>query len=277
MTLMFSTVDCCLEHATYSESQSLEDASASCTLKCAWGDRYELVEDLLDNRRPWPYRPGLTAKTAAIDPLPGAFTVDGQGMQYVEALVKVAYGPQVVSETEGSSESSGDRAYDDENPAEHEAPITDLMSESFEPSAEFLTLDPKRFRWNAADGDALLEGEAPGMLQLGTILVRTLYQVDVVPTKAVDSTGKVNDGNYTSKLLGVSFAPETLLYLPPSAERTLRSDGSGTWTLTMRFSYKPNGWNKYWRAATQTWQKIYIAGGGEYRSYPKGNFSGLLF
>ncbi len=277
---MISTVDCCVVHPTPNEERSLTSGSASLQVKCTWANRYALMADVLENRRPWPYDPssGMIATNCSCAPLETDYTEDGQLMHYEEALVTIKYDRSVaVSDGDGSSGSEDD-AYEDEDPEQHEPPITDVMSEAFEPYAEFLTLDPKFFRWGDADGDPLLEAEAPGMLQFGAILVRTLYQVQVVPSKALSSIGHVNDGNYTSKLLGVGFAPETLLYMPPSMERTLLSDGTGAWTLTMRFNYRPTEWNKYWRAKTNAWSEIYIQGAGtKYRNYPKGNFSGLLF
>lgn len=276
-----SSIPCCVEHDSIRERFTLEDREGSLRAKVAWGQRYAFIADVLDNRRVWPYDEAseLYAATAAIAPVPAQGTEDGQLIQYDEALIDVTYTPRIATTTEtgASSESSGDYAYEDEDPEEHEPPITDLMAESFEPSAEFILLDHEFFSWSAADGDPLRPGESPGRLVLGAILVRTLFQVETVPAKALSSIGKVNDGNYTSRLLGVGFAPETLLYLPPTMSRTIKSDGSDAWTLTMRFSYKGDGWNKYWRSSSMAWESIYVKGGGEYRSYPKGNFSGLLF
>ena len=275
-----SSVDCCVMDLTPSETRAREGGNtASLTAKVAWSERYDFMADVIENRRAWPYdlTSSMLAKSCTCVPLAEAGIESGQVINYNFALITVNYDQSAVNAGEGSSESSGAPAYESPDPEEHEPPITDLMSESFEPSVEFLTLDPKFFAWGAANGSKLEPEEAPGMQQFGAVLVRTLYDVDVVPTKAVTNMGKVNDGNYSSQLLGVSFAPETLLYLPPSMNRTIRSDGANAWTLTLRFSYKHTEWNKFWRVSAQAWQSLYVKGGGIYRNYPTGNFSSLLF
>jgi len=239
------------------------------------------MSDVLDNRRPWPYDASANMFASGASCAPGGErgVQNGQGFDYTDAIVTLEYAPRadVIEDSSGSDPSSGDNAYDDENPADHEPPVTDLASESLEPYAAFQTLDYRMFRWGSADGAMLRESEAPGRLRLGTVIVRTLYQVDVLPTKAFSSVGKVNDGAYHSRWLGVSFPKETLLMMPPRCNRTIRSDGSATWTLTIAMNYDTENWNVFWNAREGEFQRIYVVGGGQYDNYEKANFSGLLF
>lgn len=255
---IYSLIDCSEEHTTVGENFTLESGmAASVMLRCNWADRHALVEDILGGGRVYPntgfLNPPLAA-SAAIKPAPTNYGVTGQSIDYVHALVTVNYSNEV--------EKTG----------------TDLVSESLEPTIEFLTEDYRRFRWSAADGDPLLEGEAPGRQFHSLNLVRTLYNVVSMPAAVRTAIGGVNDAVYNSALLGLTWNAEELLYHPPNLSRVIKTDGIAGWTLTMKFSDKPEGWNKYWRAKTQTWEAIFLAdGGGEYKSYPPKSFASILF
>lgn len=249
----FSVVPCGEEHGTAKENFSLEDWTATVTLRCDWVDRHSLAADLLTNSRSWPHSPyalAPQASTVVIRADETAFVTVGQGCEYIHALLDVSY-------------SSTKR---------------DLISESLEPNVEFSILDHRRFRWGAGDGDPLLEGESTGMLKRSLNLVRTLYQVEPpLPIVLLTGVGGVNHADYTSDLLGLTFAQETLLFAPPQLSRTIRTDGSDGFNITMKFSYKPDGWNKYWRAKTQSYQRIHVYGESDpYYSYPKVDYSDLL-
>jgi hypothetical protein len=176
----------------------------------------------------------------------------GQSCEYLDALVTVAY----------STEEE------------------DLLSESLEPTAEFITLDYKRFRWSGADGDPLLEGEAPGKLVRNLNLVRNIMKIVDIPVATLDLPGSVNHEDYVSALLGLTFPAETLLFQPPAMSRTITTAGAKAWNLNLKFSYKPWGWNKYWRSKTETYERIYIvgmSGADPYNMYPLNDFSDFLF
>jgi len=252
---IFSVIPCAEEHGTAQEDWNLEDWEASVTLRCAWSLRHNLVSDLLGNRRPWPFsgfavRP--LAKTARIRPVPSAFVAVGQTIDaYIHALVDVTYS-----------------AIED----------TDLIAESLEPTAEFITLDFNRFRWGAANGDPLLEEEAPGKLRRGLVLNRTLFHVNTpLPITLLTLIGTVNNAPFVSGLLGLTFNTETLLYTPPTMSRTITTAGATAWNMTLKFMFQPETWNFFWRAKTQSYQSIFLAGGGQYKSYPPADFSDFLF
>jgi len=251
----YSTVACCEMQATVSETWSEDAVTAQVQLMCDWTDRHSLAADILLNRRvfpalsAWAFPP--RAVSCAIAMFPAKGTASGQELDYEKAIVTVAYST---------------------------AAEADLVSESLEPTVEFLTQDYRRFRWTDEDGDLLLEGEAPGVQLRGLNLVRTLYRVEPpLPAVLLTGVGGVNDTTYVSSLLGLTFAAETLLFVPPVLSRSITTAGAGAWQIGLKFSFKPNGWNKYFRAATNTWERIFsIDSGAVHNNYPLVDYSDIL-
>lgn len=168
----------------------------------------------------------------------------------------------------------------------------DLISEVIEPTAEFLTLDPKGFRWgvvnseNAADtADALTDQEAPGRLERGLDYIITLFDQETIPAQLFDLSGFVNEQELTARSIGRTFLPETLLYKGGTPRRTVSTArGSLAWTITHRFGIRNSGWNRFWRTKTQDYHRIekgildsntdeivYVP----YNNYPLGDFTWL--
>jgi len=179
------------------------------------------------------------------------YTVVGQTCVYTDALVTVNY----------SSKEE-----------------VDLVSETLTPNVEFITADHKQFRWGSATGDPLLENEAPGYRMYSLTLERTLYKVSSVPASILTLPGTVNNATYSSTLLGLSFATETLLFQPKSLNRTITTAGSKGWDVSVAFLFKPEGWNKFYRAKTQTYEEIYhVEAGGVHKNYPLASYAAFLY
>ena len=265
--MSYSPVECDEIHGTYSEDISLSSHTASVQLRVPWGNRYLLVNDLLLNRRRWPTNFGLIANSCAITPFPSqGSTGGGQVINYNDfAIVSVNYGA-----------AGSDNTPDD--------PV-DLVSEELEPTAEFQTLDYRKFVWLTAGGDRirpLKEDEAPGRLLRGLNLVRTLYNRSAVPASVLTLPGTCNDRKYTSRLLGIEFDKETLLFTPPRQSRTVTTDGVGKWTLQTRFQINPNGWNRTWFPDEGRYAQIGIldeANGNHtpYDNHPTADFRDWVF
>jgi hypothetical protein len=150
-----------------------------------------------------------------------------------------------------------------------------LFEETLEPWAEFLTQPAQGFKWGSTTGDALKDEEAPGKLFRGVNWVYTRPSVINIPPAVLSLCGSVNSNAIHAKSLNLDFAAETLLYNPPLLRRAVTSDGTGAWSLEYRFSYKPQGWNRFWRAKTQAWDRIYNSTGPA-DPYPTGDFTALL-
>lgn len=250
--MSYSTITCHEEHGTRDEKIGPDGFECSVTLRVAYADRYSLVEDLLINERLWPHFNALVAPTASSAVIENVGLEDNGDptngvMQYSESLVKVSY----------STEKK------------------DLISEELEPTMDFRTLDHRFFRWSS--GAMLMEAEAPGRILRGFNYTRTYFYVTSLPTEITTLIGSVNNIARSSTALGLTFAPETLLYNAPSVSRTIAASGAETFTVKIRLSYKPSGWNTFWRAESQSYERIHlIANGAVYNNFPLANFGPIL-
>lgn len=271
---LYSSVPCSEEYDSRSENaergtskDSPPSASATVVLRCAWGDRWALIEDILGNLRSYPDEPLCVAKNVSGVKGVGVGQVDGQAQNYEHALVTVNYSTLTSQEKE-----------------EQEQEGVEIFTERLEPTAEFITLDHKLFQWGDSNDNAedLEEGEAPGKLQRGLALCRDWKNLRFPPPEILDLVGHCNEDGYFSRILGLYFEAETLLYVPPQMQRAIRTDEVEAFSAGMKFMFKPQGWNKFWRAKTQTWERIYLRStdGDEppvqYDNYPKGNLGVLL-
>lgn len=244
-----SSVNCAEVHGTRTENGSLGTFQASVTLECAYNDRYALIADLIVNQRSWPGFTECRAKKAGIVPFASAYTTSGQETVYTHARVTVQY----------------DTIAD-----------SNIISESIEPTADFRTQDHRLFRWASPTGPLLSENQAPGQIIRGINLVRTIYNMTAVPVSYLTLPGKVNNTAYSSALLGLTFAPQTLLFQPGQLSRTIKLSGTEGFTVQVKMSFNPNGWNNYWNELAGAYQPIFVAGGGQYFSYPLASFADWL-
>lgn len=257
MTAEYSSVDC---QEVYGSSVETGDVfngfSASVTLQCAWADRYALMEDLLGFPRYFPKSlGGLTAYAvgASARPMLGEYTDDPTSQMinnYDTAFVDVTYNTT----------------------------ITDVASETLESAIEAIPLSYSNFNWGGLGGPLLVEGEAPPLILKSLNLVRTRYRLTALPVDIINAVGMVNQFTYTSAYLpGLVFPSETLLFEPAPAQRSFTNFTSTGFTLTLKFGYKPQGWNKYWRSFSQSWESIYNVGSSTpNKSYPLYDFSALF-
>lgn len=254
----YSSIDCA--EVKDSADEKYDDdrgvMSASVTLMCAWANRHLLVADVCGSRRPWPGGAAAivpVAQTASIKPHPSQGTVasGSQQINYDQALVTINYSTK----------------------------LADLISESIEPTSEFITLDHRLFRWGSGNGTPLREEEAPGLLVRGMNLVRNEMDVDEgdIIADLFDLVGSVNIAPYVSSLLNRTFAEGTLLYAPPTINRKVDSLNTAKYDVTKKFTIKSNDWNAYFRPLTGTYDNIYLAGeGSPFNSYPPADLSSLL-
>lgn len=240
-------------------------------LKCAWDEYLNLAQRLLGG---WLTIEGSTAYYTPYS-YPGQPSAVVQGVQFAPFdervtdtsgdTTRASYSYAQLTVNYGNSTFAGD-------PDNPDAP---LFEESLEPYAEFLTLPAVGFKWGSTSGDALKDEEAPGKLFKGLNWVYSRPSVTNIPSAVLSLVGCVNSSTLRSKSLGLDFAAETLLYNPPLLRRAVTADGTGAWSLEYRFSYKPQGWNRFWRAKTQAWDRIYTASGPA-DPYLTGDFTALI-
>jgi hypothetical protein len=259
---LYSTVDCYEVHGSVRQGYSFQSGqTASVQLRVLTANVWALIIDVVGARRIWPQGSGLfgaRAQSAEVEPIPEeAPPLDAQGLDYEWSWVTINY---AVTDKDSDTE--------------------DLVSESLEPTAEFITLNPREFRWTDANGAMLDEDEAPGRMIRGLQLSRTLYKIGpILPTSIIDNVGCVNPSAYTSTLIGLTFPTGTLLYTPPTLTRSIKSDGTGIcFDVNLKFVYKKETWNKFWRAKSQMYESLYnTQSSSAYINYPDGDFSDLLF
>jgi hypothetical protein len=244
---------------------------ATRVLRCDWSSRANLVLALkgglsggtLYVPRDYPHLVGCKCVSAAAGPFSERVTAFGGATSvanYEFAQVTAQYGGNGAGGG-GGSNSAGE-------------PI----SESLEPAVEFMQLPAEGFFWGSTNGTHLKDEEAPGK---GFYSLNYVYKrggMSTIPSSVFTLIGKVNDGTITSYTLGQTFAAETLLYHPPLLERSLNPDGTGSWSITMRFTYKPDGWNRFWRqdkSGGPGWDRIYNKNGPA-DPYLTGTFTTLL-
>lgn len=236
--------------------------------KCAWGDRLTLARELIGSvtsdgeggyitTAPATYGPlsAATVDRVTIEPFGSVQAMPGDAQQssYAHAVLTVRYGNTRFRYV-------GDAGT--------------LASEELEPVAEFVTLPSQQLKWGAS-GPPLRPDEAPGRLLRGLDWVYTRHRVPELNAAIFDLVGKVNEATVTSNTLGFTFAAETLLYNPPTLRRTITSNGADAWQVTYRFTYRPTGWNRFWRPDTDTYVQLYN-NAGAINVYEPGDFLQLM-
>lgn len=140
-------------------------------------------------------------------------------------------------------------------------------SESFEDTTEFFTLSVEDetkeplFRWGILDSDdRVLGAEAPGVMVNGFDYLLTFYERPHFDDRILtEYPNTVNACLRTTKRTGVPFPPQTLLFHRPSINDVVTASGHVAWNIGYRFSYRQNGWNKFYRPSTGIWSSIYKA------------------
>ena len=236
------------------EDFATDSFSATRRLMVDWGSRYALVAEL--QWVAYPYIPGILAYPTSMSVVPAkSKQLPGVGTDYVtyeKAIITIHYRSSA------------------EDPS-----TSDFVTEALEPNAELRTLDFEDFRWGAVDGDVLKEDEAPSQLLRGHDYVLSFHNAVAVPISVITLEGYVNEANFSTYTLGLTYPAETLLFAGGSPSRRITSTGADTFKLTERFQYKASGWNKFFRQASKEYESIYHKTGGIHRNHPLGDFSTL--
>mgnify|MGYP001254033363 CR=1 FL=1 len=167
-----------------------------------------------------------------------------------------------------------------------------FISETLEPTAEFITLDYHDFRWDSKDSTlALSPNEAPGLLQIGCTYTLTKYKQKTFPAAALNMIGKVNSTAITplTKALKstIIFEPETLLFkgATPNQSQSMDTTDNDYVDITFTAIYRPNrdakgiakGWNWFWCSDTQTYKQLYrTSSSSAFKPFPSTDMSGLF-
>jgi hypothetical protein len=247
------------------ERETPNSFTATRKLVCAWADRFALgleIENVL-----YPYRPETLAYPINISsaPMDGECLGDSSGKLavYEKAVVTVEYStPEVPSGGGGLYEHNGI-----------------LISERIEPITEFLTIDPSKFQWESgATGKAIKETEAPGKAIRGFDWTVQKFNVPgpLSSALALILPDTVNDAQLVSPSLGLTFPVETLYFHAPIIERK-GGNADEFFDLLLRFSYRKQTWNKFFRAETGLYEYIYLKGTTTiYKPFDLGDFASAV-
>lgn len=203
------------------------------TLRTFWEQRIEVISDILDSRREWPWIQspnGPIAYQAVATPKGCEATVGPDYTVYEHAIIIVDYS----------------------NSQDVELVTENIVSES-----EFVSDDYRKYRWQT-DNLPLVEAEAPGVLLEKLAIQRTIRNVALpIHTEFFENIGTVNLLPYFSPYLQRTFPSETLLYGDPVLQREYLVNGEVRADLTYKLRYQPEGWNKVFRGGTkQRWDRI---------------------
>lgn len=153
-------------------------------------------------------------------------------------------------------------------------PEIPLISESIEPVAEYITLNHKNLYWDSAQQYPVEVFEAPSMIIRKWDWVYRIHKAARVPGALLDRIGTCNQYEVYSRSLDRTFLPETLLLGNPSMSREHTSLGITMFTVTVRLTVFPPGWNTFPRAneldgnKNITWSRVYNKNGVLAYPYP---------
>ena len=238
-------------------------------LECPWESRYRVVDDLFTSGTfsgpSSGYDPTNTA-TVAYPYLPRAFPDPPSLYGNVGGSNALIGASNIVNMTYDRT------TYTTNQNAQRVVPEIALITveysrywdveDSIEWNTKYLRINPYNLEWagGVALGDPPSEGfsgddrqvkpeEAPAMILYSAMYTRHFKGLDNIWLDGIENeVGKVNSGSYTSKQLGITFQPGTLLMLNPRIKPSMNLTktsgasnpdymGSG-FDVTLRFLYK---------------------------------------
>jgi hypothetical protein len=201
-------------------------------LLCAWDDQATLAQELdTYPNNVWPY-PGGSSDALAFDiesrPFPARITQAGTTLDprasYQHALLTVRY------TTKGPTYVNGN-----------------YVEEWFEPWQERHQADWTKLAWDGVNGQGLRPNEAPTGTYYGIVYVQKFTQLTTPPADTLSFVGYINANAVACYTFNRIFGAETLLYGGCTLRRRVSAGGSQKWSISRRFLYKYDGWNKVWR------------------------------
>ena len=230
-------------------------------LKCAWSDRLALAAKLLGGSFGQTGSPGSEQVLYA---LPHAYPSNAAAFARDVGLAPFGDSPRVTASAEtdrvakyeyaeltvqyGTPEGDGQQQPKDGT--------TLLYEERLEPSSEYVTVANNLLSWSSS-GAPIDPLETPG---IAVPILDYTINVEAIPSfhpNAVLQVGVCNAQPVLAKSLGVTMAAETLLYHGFFPTRVTTSSGSLGWSGAFRLTYKPSGWNKFWRSGYAAPQSLY--------------------
>lgn len=276
------TVEHSEELGSPDENIAADRITAVRTLRCAWNERYKFAQELMGYIQesgstiiihlPHRYIPsgGYVGELRVSEIL----SLQGFGglvespantefAEYVWAVISVKYTTPDYIPTTGD-------------------PSVPLISESIEPTTEFLTLNHKNFYWDSLGEKPMEAFEAPSGIVSMFDWVYTIHRALTIPQSLIDSVGYTNKDTLISRSLCRTFKPETLLLQNPSTSREHTSMGVTMWQITVRLTYRSQKWNTFPDTSDLDsdgnikWKPIYNSEGKIAKPVPLRNLIGII-
>jgi len=227
--------------------------SATRKLLVDWDERYQALAELTAGAgQLYPYlaNAGIRCKDVAVERAPGKqdqVTPSSSGLAtYEYAMLTAEYRVPSYGEPQPYPASVSPVLHNDPSAA---------ISETLRPSTEALQMPADLFEWS--DGTALLDDEAPVRQVHRMEYTLTRHNQTSVPAAAVSYVGNVNSESISPILYpDVVFPAHTLLFMPPNIDIASDSDGNVLFNVAYSFAYKEEGWRKFWRADTESYETI---------------------
>jgi len=257
--------------------------SAKRIVQCVWTDRIQLAKEFIGyieqfgsdfiTHRPHVYDEVSSLLIAvSVDMIPFArlSTPTTEGFNtYDTAQLTVSY------EVRQSEEAP-------EEEEEKEAPEyggTVLISESMEPSSEFITLPTKNLFWGKGDDKEAIDTlDAPAKVNSMIEWVYNIRNATIIPINVWSIVGKINKEACSRSAYYAPYPKGTLLCGNPTIRRELTAEGY-KYDITYRFLYKLTGWNHFPRVSKSGGEISYeriTDGTNDKNIYEEVSFAGLL-
>lgn len=258
---------------------------------CKWEERHDLAHEIMgggrlvgttmvrDDPERYPFFLEAFAQDIEIEPLANSKVLEADPAypgrcRYEKATVRVTYAVPPYRVVLTGSATQG----------------KDWVTETIEPSAEFITLPGQKCYWDTSQNEELADNEGPGFIVRMMEWCYTRHKLISIPPEIFTMVGAINETPVKSPTLkGIlptdGFPAKTLLYNPPRITRVVLADGTTAYDVEMRFSYRTDDWNLHRKAGAATasgsyfiWkpQAIYNASGEQVSLYIPKEFNDTL-
>jgi len=117
-------------------------------------------------------------------------------------------------------------------------------------------------------GAPLTDSDRAGRSIIGLSHNITYTDLTTEPSAGLAYIDCCNASNKAPLTFTAVFTPETVLFSPPRVESVLAYVGGLRYSAAYSHKINPFGWNKFWRAATNGWEFLYLPNGDRYVPHP---------
>lgn len=147
-----------------------------------------------------------------------------------------------------------------------------LVSEKITGGMFNLRLDPEKLLWSDTN-ENIDETDAPDFPLPVLYYQLKLHQITAESPLVYSLVGSSNANIVTPYLLNYSFQIETLMYSSVTVNKSVGLGITDKMDVTQNFIFKRNGWNRWYRSKTNSWERVkYADTGTQVTPHPLVNF-----